>query len=476
MNEKPKSKDEVSKKLEESLAGLDLEVSKKQQKAKGKDPAKTEILSMPGQAESEAQENSGPVFTSEDLFTDIIASVERELQSEKINSDSPATEILTVPPVGATPLSTPPKPATAKTTQPEAAKSATSPTIQIPKPAAKPADAKKPSGFDSELERKLSSTLSGLKKPAASGAKPSAKPSVSASSATPEPTRRIEMPKAEPPAREPVVQRPPVKDAIPAAVAAKVIQEEGINFGQYLLLDKIATGGMAELFLAKRKGVEGFEKILAIKRILPHMSDNEEFVTMFIDEAKLAAQLTHHNICQIFDLGKIENAYYIAMEYVNGKDLRAILRSSRAKTKPMPIDLAVLVISKIASALDYAHRKRGSNGQPLNLVHRDVSPQNILISYEGEVKLVDFGIAKAATKAHVTQHGALKGKLLYMSPEQAWGKTVDKRSDIFSLGIVLYELLTGRPLFFDENDTEVTILEKVREAKITPTREFNSRV
>ena len=267
-----------------------------------------------------------------------------------------------------------------------------------------------------------------------------------------------------------------MKDALPAAVAAKVIEEEGINFGQYLLLEKIATGGMAELFLAKRKGVEGFEKILAIKRILPHMAENEEFVTMFIDEAKLAAQLTHHNICQIFDLGKIENAYYIAMEYVHGKDLRGILKSSRTKGKPMSVDLAVLVISKIASALDYAHRKRGSNGQPLNLVHRDVSPQNILISYEGEVKLVDFGIAKAATKAHVTQHGALKGKLLYMSPEQAWGKAVDKRSDIFSLGVVLYELLTGRPLFFGENDTEVTILEKVREARITPTREFNSRV
>jgi TonB family protein len=164
------------------------------------------------------------------------------------------------------------------------------------------------------------------------------------------------------------------------------------------------------------------------------------------------------------------------MEYVHGKDLRAILKSSRTKNKPMPVDLAVLVISKIASGLDYAHRKRGPNGQPLNLVHRDVSPQNILISYEGEVKLVDFGIAKAATKAHVTQHGALKGKLLYMSPEQAWGRNVDKRSDIFSLGVVLYELLTGRPLFFDENDTEVSILEKVREARITPTREFNSRV
>ena len=233
---------------------------------------------------------------------------------------------------------------------------------------------------------------------------------------------------------------------------------------------------MAELFKAKRKGVEGFEKILAIKKILPHMSDNEEFITMFIDEAKLAAQLSHHNVCQIFDLGKIENSYYIAMEYVHGKDLRAVLKAARQRNRPIPVELAILITSKICSALDYAHRKRDVNGHPLNLVHRDVSPQNILISYEGDVKLVDFGIAKAATKVHVTQHGALKGKLLYMSPEQAWGRSVDRKSDVFSVGIVLYEMLTGRPLFFDDNDTEVTILEKVREAKIVPIREINSKV
>ena len=491
VNDKPKNKDEVSKKLEDSLAGLDLDVGKKQ-KPKGKDAAKTEILSMPNQSDQKsAIDNSGPVFTSEDLFTDVIASVERELQSEKLISEqkqatesmpeSPATLIVPTPTIqkqeeAVKAVPEPAKTVSAPTVQMQA------PTIQMPKPAAKPVDARK-GGFDSDLEKRLSNTLSGLKKPAGAPAKPAAKPSeapkpqpMEAKSAA-EPTRRMEMPKSEAPPT--VIQKSPsmpVKDALPAAVAEKMVEEEGINFGQYLLLEKIATGGMAELFLAKRKGVEGFEKILAIKRILPHMSDNEEFVTMFIDEAKLAAQLTHHNICQIFDLGKIENAYYIAMEFVHGKDLRAILKSSRTKSKQMSVDLAVLVISKIASALDYAHRKRGPNGQPLNLVHRDVSPQNILISYEGEVKLVDFGIAKAATKAHVTQHGALKGKLLYMSPEQAWGKTVDKRSDIFSLGVVLYELLTGRPLFFDENDTEVTILEKVREAKVAPTREFNSRV
>ena len=488
VTDKPKSKDQISKKLEESLAGLDREVKK--QKGKPVDVPESEKP-----AETEA------VFTSEDLFTDVIASVERELQSEKLLSDQRATEVLTVPPVVANPPSPPapapaPKPGPVKAAaEPRASetKTASAPTVAIEMPKFKPVETAKKGGIDSDLEKKLSDTLSGLKKPkapevsakTAAAGKPSA---VTAKSFGVEPTRKLEIPKTErmkpepakpQPKPEPVAAKPtaaPMKDALPAAVAAKVVEEEGINFGQYLLLEKIATGGMAELFLAKRKGVEGFEKILAIKRILPHMAENEEFVTMFIDEAKLAAQLTHHNICQIFDLGKIDNAYYIAMEYVHGKDLRGILKSSRTKGKPMSVDLAVLVISKIASALDYAHRKRGSNGQPLNLVHRDVSPQNILISYEGEVKLVDFGIAKAATKAHVTQHGALKGKLLYMSPEQAWGKAVDKRSDIFSLGVVLYELLTGRPLFFDENDTEVTILEKVREARITPTREFNSRV
>jgi TonB family protein len=490
VTDKPKSKDQISKKLEESLAGLDREVKKQ----KGKP------VDVPGS--EKPADTSEAVFTSEDLFTDVIASVERELQSEKLLSDQRATEILTVPPGVENPPS-PPAPAPVSKPEPVKAapeprpaetKSASAPTVAIEMPKFKPADTVKKGGIDSDLERKLSDTLSGLKKPKPSevSAKPSAAakpPAAAAKFSGVEPTRKLEIPKPERPKPEPakpqpvkpepVVAKPtpaPMKDALPAAVAAKVIEEEGINFGQYLLLEKIATGGMAELFLAKRKGVEGFEKILAIKRILPHMAENEEFVTMFIDEAKLAAQLTHHNICQIFDLGKIDNAYYIAMEYVHGKDLRGILKSSRTKGKPMSVDLAVLVISKIASALDYAHRKRGSNGQPLNLVHRDVSPQNILISYEGEVKLVDFGIAKAATKAHVTQHGALKGKLLYMSPEQAWGKAVDKRSDIFSLGVVLYELLTGRALFFDENDTEVTILEKVREARITPTREFNRRV
>jgi TonB family protein len=435
-----KNDDDINKKLEESLAGLSLDLSKLKSKSKpagavkpAPQPVKPSPVPVqppkpqaPARAISTAPTPSAAdgSFTSEDLFTDVIASVERELEHEKIITSSGVKQ-KAVPTTNPIPVIEPAKPLEA-----------------LPKK----------SSFDEELERKISDTLSGILKDKAKAEPAVAKPA--------EPTAA----KVEEPA-QPTIQL--LRNEIEGAIAA-VTSSEGINFGQYLLLSKIAAGGMAELFKAKRKGVEGFEKILAIKRILPHMSDNEEFITMFIDEAKLAAQLTHHNICQIFDLGKIDNSYYIAMEYVHGKDLRAVLKAARTKSKTIPAELGILITSKLCSALDYAHRKNDSTGQPLNLVHRDVSPQNILITYEGDVKLVDFGIAKAATKVHVTQHGALKGKLLYMSPEQAWGKTVDKRSDIFSVCAVLYEMLAGRPLFFGDDDTEVTILEKVRDARVTP--------
>lgn len=487
--EKHRGKDEMEKKLEQSLAGLDLGVSKSRPKPKPVPEAKAPekpaapAANEPSQPTSALQKESSAeqTFTSEDLFTDVIASVERELQSEKLITKSGVEEVSHTQPT-AVAQSAPPAPAPPKAAEPQK----------------KTAPA---SGFDSAMEKKLSDTLSGLMKdkppvqaktvsmpspakpepPKVEPPKPAPKPPEAA--APPEAVKQVETPKPPPPAPPPPT---PAQEPLPVAPtlmigrekmvdAGAAMPEEGINFGQYLLLSKIATGGMAELFKAKRKGVEGFEKILAIKKILPHMSDNEEFITMFIDEAKLAAQLSHHNVCQIFDLGKIENSYYIAMEYVHGKDLRAVLKAARQKNKTVPVEIAVLITSKICSALDYAHRKRDASGQPLNLVHRDVSPQNILISYEGDVKLVDFGIAKAATKVHVTQHGALKGKLLYMSPEQAWGRSVDRRSDIFSVGVVLYEMLAGRPLFFDDNDTEVTILEKVREAHIVPLRELNPK-
>ncbi len=259
-----------------------------------------------------------------------------------------------------------------------------------------------------------------------------------------------------------------VPDSVPGAPAP--LEE----YGNYFLLEKIAVGGMAELFKAQQRGVQGFQKIVAIKRILPHFSDNEDFVTMFIDEAKLAAQLTHPNIAQIFDLGKAGNSYYIAMEYVNGRDLRTLLRKAREYGIAFPEQVAAFVVMKVASALDYAHRKRGFDDRELKLVHRDISPQNILLSTDGAVKLVDFGIAKAASKASHTVAGALKGKLLYMSPEQATGQPLDNRSDLYSLGLVLFELLTGERCF--QADSELGVLEKVRLGRISDLATVNPRV
>jgi serine/threonine protein kinase len=247
------------------------------------------------------------------------------------------------------------------------------------------------------------------------------------------------------------------------------------SFGDYRLIDRVAVGGMAEVFKAKRSGVEGFEKVVALKRILPHLSENNEFLTMFVDEAKMVAGLTHPNIVQIYDLGKIDKSYYIAMEYVHGHDLRSIIKRARNKGLRMPLDLSLRVVSQVCSALEYAHRKKDERGQHMEIVHRDVSPQNILISFEGNVKLADFGIAKAATKASKTERGALRGKLLYMSPEQAWGHQIDRRSDVFSVGIVLYEMVTEQKPFTGA-DSETTILEMVRKCVITPPRDVNPRV
>jgi serine/threonine protein kinase len=251
-------------------------------------------------------------------------------------------------------------------------------------------------------------------------------------------------------------------------------QEDSSEYGRYSLLERVAAGGMAEVFRAKRKGVEGFEKVVAVKRIHSHLSTNHDFVEMFIAEAKMVASLSHPNIVQIFDLGKIEDSYYIAMEFVEGRDLRTILTRARNRGTLLGVDLAALIASRVGAALEYAHRNRNPEGRELRIVHRDVSPQNILVSNEGEVKLVDFGIAKAATKASHTDSGSLRGKLLYMSPEQAWGRPVDKRSDLFSLGAVFFEILTGHLLF--SGSSEMSILERVREARFVPPSALNPAV
>jgi serine/threonine protein kinase len=250
--------------------------------------------------------------------------------------------------------------------------------------------------------------------------------------------------------------------------------DESSDYGRYVLLERVATGGMAEVFRAKRRGVEGFEKVVAVKRILPHLSSNKDFLDMFVDEAKIVASLSHPNIAQIFDLGKIDDSYYIAMEFVEGHDLRSILTRARARGTLLGVDLAALIAAKVGAALEYAHRHRDDQGNELRIVHRDVSPQNILVSNEGEVKLVDFGIARAASKASHTDSGSLRGKLLYMSPEQAWGKSLDNRSDIFSLGGVFFEALTGHPLF--SGNSEMSILERVREARFLTPSSLNPAV
>ncbi|MEW6682048.1 MAG: protein kinase [Nitrospirota bacterium] len=236
------------------------------------------------------------------------------------------------------------------------------------------------------------------------------------------------------------------------------------RFGPYLLLKKIGRGGMAELFLARQTGVAGFERVVAIKRILPHLTEDREFVQMFVNEAKLAAQITHPHIVQIYDFGAVLGTYYMAMEYVMGKSLAAVLAQGQARGVPVPLSAAVLITARIAAGLDHAYRGTAASGAPLGIIHRDISPQNILIGYNGDVKLVDFGIAKAASSSSHTQTGVLKGKLAYLSPEQAWGKAVDHRSDLFALGIVLHEMLTGQRLF--KADNEFTTLERVRTADV----------
>jgi eukaryotic-like serine/threonine-protein kinase len=225
------------------------------------------------------------------------------------------------------------------------------------------------------------------------------------------------------------------------------------TFGRYRLLEPLGHGGMAEVFKAKSFGVEGFEKVLVIKKILPELATRPAFVDMFIHEAKLAVRLSHANIVQVFDLGKVDQpdnggpSYYIAMEYVAGIDLATLLLRARRRSVQLPVGLCVYIAAEIAKGLDHAHRRRDEQLRPLGIVHRDVSPQNVLLSWEGEVKVTDFGIAKARDtmedRSDESKMGQLKGKYSYMSPEQARGKQVDSRSDIFSLGTVLYETLAG---------------------------------
>ncbi|QRN94007.1 protein kinase [Archangium violaceum] len=246
------------------------------------------------------------------------------------------------------------------------------------------------------------------------------------------------------------------------------------TYGNYQLIKRLAMGGMAQIYLARQRGPEGFEKLLVVKRILPHLAENEDFVRMFLDEARIAARLNHPNIVQIFNLGAQDDSFFIAMEYIHGEDLRRVWKRAERSGQLIPVPLVCRIIIEACAGLDYAHKKTDANNKPLGIVHRDISPQNILVTFEGRVKVVDFGIAKAADQATVTRSGVLKGKYSYMSPEQAAGQKLDRRSDIFALGVVLYELLTGTRLF--KRPSDMSTLQAVAECKILPPSQVNSRV
>jgi serine/threonine protein kinase len=239
---------------------------------------------------------------------------------------------------------------------------------------------------------------------------------------------------------------------------------------RYEPLRRLAVGGMAEIFLAKQSGLEGFEKVVVLKRILSNLASDDEFVSMFLDEARIAAKLSHPNIVQIYDLGKADNTYYIAMEYVSGRNIQHLITKQMTVGGHLPIEHTCRIIAGVCDGLFYAHG-RNYDGKPLNIIHRDISPQNILVSFAGGVKVVDFGIAKASTQLAQTRAGVLKGKYAYMSPEQVRGSKIDHRSDIFALGLVMYEMLTGVRAF--ERDSSIETLKAIVQAKPVNPREMN---
>ncbi len=262
----------------------------------------------------------------------------------------------------------------------------------------------------------------------------------------------------------------------PALVRPDLVKlpQEGEMYGKYQLLEKVAVGGMAEVYKALSTSIGGFQKKVALKRILPHLSTDAEFVSLFIDEAKLTVTLNHSNIVAVIDFGRIGNNYYIAMELVEGRDMTQVLIKQSRVRRLVPLEVAFYIVSESLRGLEYAHTRRGRDGEALQIVHRDVSPHNILVSWAGEVKITDFGIAKARTKVALTRPGIVLGKFAYMSPEQARGQDVHARSDVYSAGVTLYETLTGRRLFYAEDPAQ--ILAKVRNPKVPPPSKYNGAI
>ena len=469
--------EEIERKLSETLAGLRILDAKPHRKKPSAPPEpaqpqidsedETVLMETPKHAPSPPVDEPSALFTSEDIFgevlddiatssteaeTDVAASPQaseaetRILDESEIEREIERIVEQTFADLTVEPATAPSPGETVSTPEPEH----TSDTVLMETPPMAP----EPDVSETPDETVWMETP--VPAPAPTAEHP---PTESPPDTAPEPT--------------PVEAAPVPAEEAPTVMLRSPEDQEGIPFGPYILIRRIATGGMAELFLAKKHGMEGFEKTLAIKRILPHMATNEAFITMFIDEAKVAARLTHPNIVQIFDLGRIGDDYFIAMEYVHGKDLRTVMQDCRARGRPFPLEVAAIIGIQLCAALDYAYHAKDDDGRPLHVVHRDVSPQNILISYSGDVKLTDFGVAKAAIKMHTTLSGALKGKLLYMSPEQAASEDVDHRSDIYAVGILLYEMVTGRHPFYVKGDTEVTLLDKVRAGRYQPLSEVS---
>jgi serine/threonine protein kinase len=244
---------------------------------------------------------------------------------------------------------------------------------------------------------------------------------------------------------------------------------------KYRIIDKLDAGGMAEIYRAEAELIQGLKKKVAIKRILPHLTKNQKFVAMFLDEARLSLYLDHANIVHVFDIGRSGNTYFIVMEYVDGPNLRSVNETMRRLNAPIPMELAIFMMMEVCKGLAYAHEMVSpEDGRDLNIVHRDVSPPNILLSRNGEVKLVDFGLAKAASQLESTDPGVVKGKFSYLSPEAASGEPVDRRADIFAVGILLFELLTGKRLFY--GDTDWQTVELVRKANVTALNVINPAV
>ena len=248
--------------------------------------------------------------------------------------------------------------------------------------------------------------------------------------------------------------------------------EVGSYYGKYFLLKKLAAGGMGEIFLAKQQGPAGFEKILVVKKVLPHLTENKEFVELFLSEARLAARMNHRNVVQLFELGEHQGSYFIAMEYVSGRTLRDLIDAAARKREKIPAEVCRSIAEQICDGASYAHNLTDVTGRSLNIIHRDLNPQNVLLSYTGDVKIIDFGIAKSEMSTVKTEAGMIKGKFVYMSPEQSLAKKLDKRSDIFAIGITLYEMLTSTNPFHKSNI--VLTLEAVQRYDPPPPSEYDA--